>query len=66
MRRRIINEDRHAFFVTFSCFRRRKLTYMHNNPVAAGLVPRAENWRFGSAGWYLLNRPVGVDMTPLG
>jgi putative transposase len=43
-----------------------KLTYMHNNPIAAGLVQRAEDWRFSSARWYLLNRSVGVQLTPLG
>jgi putative transposase len=42
-----------------------KLTYMHNNPVVAGLVARAQDWQFSSAGWYLLNRPVGVRLTLL-
>lgn len=42
---------------------REKLTYMHNNPVESGLVDRAEDWRFGSARWYLLDKPVGVPIT---
>ena len=42
-----------------------KLTYMHNNPVAAGLVAKAQDWRFSSAGWYLLKRSVGVPVTPI-
>jgi hypothetical protein len=25
--------------------------YMHNNPVAAGLVAGARDWPFSSAGW---------------
>jgi putative transposase len=41
-----------------------KLTYMHNNPVASGLVARAQDWQFSSAGWYLLNKSVGVRLTP--
>jgi putative transposase len=45
---------------------REKLTYMHNNPVAAGLVGGAVDWRFSSARWYFLNRSVGVRLTPLG
>ena len=44
---------------------REKLAYMHNNPVRAGLVKRAEEWRFGSAAWYSLNRSVGVRLTSL-
>jgi putative transposase len=39
-----------------------KLDYMHNNPVKAGLVARAQDWRYGSAGWYLMKRPVGVEI----
>jgi putative transposase len=39
-----------------------KLEYMHNNPVRKGLVSRAEEWRYGSAAWYLLKRPVGVKI----
>ena len=37
-----------------------KLHYMHNNPVKAGLVETPEEWRFGSARWYLLGKSVGV------
>ena len=39
-----------------------KLFYMHHNPVKAGLVDRPENWRFGSARCYLLNKSVGVPI----
>jgi putative transposase len=45
---------------------REKLTYMHYNPVAAGLAQKPTDWRFSSAGWYLLNRSVGVSLTALG
>ena len=27
-----------------------KLTYIHNNPVEAGFVEKAEDWLYGSAG----------------
>jgi len=56
-------------YYTFNVFSpakaREKLVYMHNNPVTAGLVQKAEDWRFSSASWYLLNRSVGVQLTPL-
>ena len=42
-----------------------KLTYMHANPVQAGLVDHAQDWRFSSARWYLLGKSVGVPITPL-
>ena len=41
---------------------REKLDYMHHNPVKAGLVAKAEHWRFSSARHYLLGQPVGVDI----
>jgi putative transposase len=37
-----------------------KLTYMHENPVRAGLVRRAIDWRWSSARWYVLHKSVGV------
>ena len=39
-----------------------KLDYMHNNPVAAGLVARAIDWQFSSARHYLLGKSVGVPV----
>lgn len=39
-----------------------KLAYMHENPVRAGLVERAVDWRWSSARWYELRRPVGVPI----
>ena len=39
-----------------------KLDYMHLNPVRAGLVQRAEEWRWSSARWYLLHQSVGVPI----
>lgn len=40
-----------------------KLIYMHENPVRAGLVERADDWPFSSARWYLHGRPVGVTIS---
>ena len=39
-----------------------KLDYMHLNPVRAGLVARAEDWRWSSARWYLKHQTVGVPI----
>lgn len=40
-----------------------KLNYMHNNPVTAGLVERADDWTWSSAKYYLQNRSVGVPLS---
>ena len=40
-----------------------KLEYIHLNPVRAGLVAKAENWRWSSARWYLRHQSVGVPIT---
>ncbi len=39
-----------------------KLTYMHQNPVRAGLVARACDWRWSSARFYEQGRSVGVPV----
>jgi putative transposase len=39
-----------------------KLTYMHLNPVRAGLVDRAIAWKWSSARWYDQRRSVGVPI----
>jgi REP-associated tyrosine transposase len=39
-----------------------KLNYMHVNPVRAGLVERACEWRWSSARWYEEHRTVGVPI----
>jgi putative transposase len=35
-----------------------EIEYLHNNPVRRGLVARAEDWRWSSAGWYAGQRDV--------
>jgi len=37
-----------------------KLHYILLNPVRAGLVDRAVEWRWGSARWYLEHKSVGL------
>ena len=39
-----------------------KLTYMHENPIAVGLVNKAEEWPYSSAVWYTSRRSVGVPL----
>ncbi len=39
-----------------------KLQYMHENPVRAGLVERATDWRWSSARWYAWKRTVGIPI----
>lgn len=42
-----------------------KLTYMHQNPVRAGLVKRTCEWPWSSARWYEEGRTVGVPISKL-
>jgi putative transposase len=39
-----------------------KLQYMHDNPVRAGLVEHATDWKWSSARWYEWRRSVGVPI----
>src|SRR5512135_3362259 len=39
-----------------------KLSYMHRNPVRAGLVEHPCDWPWSSAGYYEQGRPVGVPV----
>jgi len=39
-----------------------KLVYMHQNPVRAGLAREACEWRWSSARYYELGKPVGVKV----
>lgn len=41
-------------------FAQQKLNYIHNNPVKAGLIGRAEDWAYSSASVYLL----GIETYP--
>jgi putative transposase len=39
-----------------------KMEYIHLNPVRAGLVEKAVDWRWSSARWYEQHRTVGVPI----
>jgi len=39
-----------------------KLSYMHNNPVNAGLVEKPYDWEFCSARFYEEGKPVGIPI----
>jgi len=39
-----------------------KATYIHNNPVKAGLVETPEEWLYSSAGFYYQERDTGVPV----
>ncbi len=66
---RTINEDDpvwQAGFYDFNIYSprklREKLVYMHNNPVAEGLVTDASEWPWSSARYYEHRRPVAVPV----
>ena len=41
-----------------------KLTYMHDNPVTAGLAESVLDWNWSSARYYELKEAAGVSITP--
>ena len=47
--------DNHAEELVTNTFMQQKLDYIHQNPVQAGLVDRAENWVYSSARDYAGN-----------
>ncbi len=52
----------HSFEIYSSAKLEEKLAYMHMNPVRAGLVERAVDWRWSSARWYAERRTVGIPI----
>ena len=58
-----------AKYHDFNVYSRRKLeeklNYMHQNPVKAKLVARANQWPWSSARWYEDGRTVGVPISRL-
>ena len=59
-----------AGYYDFNLFTERKveekLTYMHQNPVRAGLVGKPGDWPWSSAGYYATGRSAGVPVAWLG
>jgi putative transposase len=52
----------HAFEIHEQARLEEKLDYMHMNPVRAGLVERATDWKWSSARWYASRESVGVPI----
>jgi putative transposase len=60
---RIWQPKYYAFHIYSQKKLQEKLIYTHENPVRAGLVRRAIDWRWSSARWYQDRRSVGVPVT---
>lgn len=39
-----------------------QLDYIHRNPVRAGFVDNATDWKWSSANWYLNQSPCGIEL----
>ena len=54
-------------YYAFQIYSRQKLeenlNYIHQNPVRAGLVDHAADWRWSSARYYEAGRTVGVPIS---
>jgi REP element-mobilizing transposase RayT len=61
-------EGSHPEAIYSDDFSRQKIEYVHNNPVRAGLVNKAEDWEYSSARAYLLGEPTypETDIMDLG
>ena len=46
------SHENHAEYIFSSKFGEQKLNYIHNNPVRAGIVMKAEDYKYSSAGDY--------------
>ena len=53
---------RHPEAITTEPFWRQKLDYLHLNPCRKGLVRRAVEWRFSSAGYYVSDGKDACDV----
>jgi REP element-mobilizing transposase RayT len=51
------NQPKELFSESFT---RQKLEYIHNNPVEAGIVEKAEEYRYSSARDYYYGKPCGL------
>ena len=78
-RRPAINTPGDAHELTFTCYHRyafltaeRTCMWLcnslkiHNNPVRRGLVARAEDWKWSSAGWFEGKNPLRPDPLDFG
>lgn len=53
----------YAFQIYSAAKAKEKLRYMHLNPVRAGLVEKAVDWKWSSARWYERRQSVGVPIS---
>jgi len=60
--RRFWRPTRHPEVLESEPFWRQKLDYLHENPVRKGLVRRAADWRFSSAGYWLTDGQTPSDV----
>lgn len=60
---KVWTEGTHPETLESEKFFMQKFLYLHDNPVRKGLVEKAEDWRYSSAGFYVLGSegPLGVD-----
>ena len=58
--RRVWQPSKHPEIVYSDHFLTTKVTYLHNNPVRAGLVESADHWRFSSAAHYASDGREGI------
>lgn len=59
------NEGFHPMQVHTREFFQQKLDYMHDNPIRAGFVENAEDWKYSSAGFYYCEKDSVVPITPI-
>ena len=55
-------QDNHPMLCFNPDIFQQKLTYVHQNPVRAGFVEKAEDWLYSSAGDYYLGRKGLIDI----
>lgn len=53
-------QDNHPIQLVTPSFSRQKIDYIHNNPVKAGIVDKAEDYRYSSARDYAEGRQCGL------
>lgn len=56
-------QDNHPIECVSSEILRQKMDYLHENPVRAGFVEKAEDWMYSSAGDYYANRKGLIELT---
>ena len=56
-------QDNHPIECDTSDILKQKMEYVHENPVRAGFVERAEDWMYSSAGDYYANRKGLIDLS---